>query len=68
MDILFIYGSEDEYLELSDIDEEFPIENSKHITKEVISGANHSFEQHTKELIRILNDFISRNEHYVDDK
>jgi len=62
MDILAIFGSKDQYLELSDIDEEFPREQSKHITKTVIEGANHSFEEHIDELIKIINEFLRKKE------
>ncbi len=62
MDILAIFGSEDEYLELSDIDEEFPEEQSKHVTKVILEGANHSFEKHINELIKIINEFLRKKE------
>lgn len=62
MDILTIFGTEDQYLKLSDIDEEFPKEQSEHITRIVIKGANHSFEAHIDELINKINQFLTNEE------
>jgi hypothetical protein len=60
MKFLAIFGSKDEYMRLSDIEEELPEERSKHVRKIILDGANHSFEQHFEELIKIINDFIDK--------
>ena len=62
MDILAIFGTKDEYLKLSDIEEEFPKEQSKHIIQVILEEANHSFEKHIEELIKIINEFLSKEE------
>ena len=62
MDIMAIFGTKDEYLELSDIEEEFPQKQSIHITRILIEGANHSFEDHINELIKIISEFVSKKE------
>ena len=62
MDILALFGSADPYMRLSDLDEEFPKELSKHIKRVIVSGADHSFEMHVEELITMINEFINKIE------
>ena len=60
LDILAVFGSKDEYLKLEDIDKGFPEAESKHVTRIIIDGANHSFQEHVNELLEILQKFISK--------
>ena len=61
LNILAIFGTKDPYMKLSDIDEEFPKEISKHVRKVIVPGADHSFERHVEELIETINEFINKS-------
>ena len=60
LDILTIFGSDDQYMRLSDIDEEFPAKFSKHIKRVILPRADHSFENSHEELEKIINEFINK--------
>ena len=58
LDILAVFGSVDQYMNESDIQEEFPKEKSKHINIKIIEGADHGFENRVEELIEVITEFI----------
>lgn len=62
--VLAVFGAEDEYMNESDIIDEFgsleSTGNHNHVKIVVLEGANHSFKGKTEQLIKILNPFISR--------
>lgn len=60
MDILAVFGTKDKYLKLDDIDKEFPEEESKHITRIIMDGADHSFQDHIDELLEVIQSFINK--------
>lgn len=65
IDILTVFGSEDQYMRLSDIEEEFPKGISKHISNVIITGADHSFENSADELEKIIDEFINKLEQRI---